>query len=46
MAATIKFPSCLKNVWKDLGLENLALQSVFGDIEDEYDKATIFMQLV
>jgi putative nucleotidyltransferase with HDIG domain len=41
-----KIPLMSEAVWKDLGLENLALQSVFGDVEDEYDKATIFMQLV
>lgn len=41
-----KIPLMSDNVWKDLGLENLALQSVFEDVDDEFDKATVFMQLV
>lgn len=41
-----KIPLMSDNVWRDLGLENIALQSVFGDIEDECDKATVFMQMV
>ncbi len=41
-----KIPIMSDAVWKDLGLENLALQSVFQDIDEEFDKATVFMQLV
>jgi HD-like signal output (HDOD) protein len=41
-----KIPLLSESVWRDLGMENLSLQSIFEDIDDEFDKATIFMQLV
>jgi putative nucleotidyltransferase with HDIG domain len=41
-----KIPTMSESVWRDLGMENLSLQSIFEDIDDEFDKATIFMQLV
>ncbi len=41
-----KIPLVSGDVWKDLGFDNIALVPLFESIEDEFDKATIFMQIV
>jgi putative nucleotidyltransferase with HDIG domain len=41
-----KMPLIAGHVWEDLGLGNLALESLLEGINEEFDKATIFMQIV
>jgi putative nucleotidyltransferase with HDIG domain len=40
-----KIPQMAENVWKSLGLANVNLNTVFAAIEDEIQKATVFLQL-
>jgi putative nucleotidyltransferase with HDIG domain len=40
-----KIPLMADNVWKNLGLENAPLQTLFDNINEEIDKATVFIQL-
>jgi HD-like signal output (HDOD) protein len=40
-----KIPSMSEAVWQQLNLQNLTLQPVLENIVDEFDKATIFMQI-
>ena len=40
-----KIPVMAENVWKNLGLENASLPTIFDSIEDEIEKATVFIQL-
>ena len=41
-----KIPQMSEDVWLNLGFENLQLQSLIEDIENDVDKAMVFMQLV
>jgi putative nucleotidyltransferase with HDIG domain len=41
-----KIPLIMETVWKNLGFGNIALESLLEDIDDEFDKATIFMQIL
>ncbi len=40
-----KIPVMAENVWKNLGLENVPLPTLFDSIEDEFEKANVFIQL-
>jgi putative nucleotidyltransferase with HDIG domain len=40
-----KIPAMAENVWKNLGLENTSLTTLFDNIEDEIEKANVFIQL-
>jgi putative nucleotidyltransferase with HDIG domain len=41
-----RIPLISDAVWKDLGFEHVALEQLLESIDDEFDKATIFMQMV
>lgn len=41
-----RIPELSPQVWKDVGLENMALPSLLDSISDDIDKATVFMQMV
>lgn len=40
-----KIPVMSENVWKNFGLENAQLNTLFEAIKDEIDKATVFLQM-
>ena len=40
-----KIPIMSENVWRNLGLEHMPLGPLIESINDEVDKATIFMQI-
>jgi len=40
-----KIPMVTESVWKNLGLENAPLPTLFDNIEDEFEKANVFIQL-
>jgi HD-like signal output (HDOD) protein len=41
-----RIPEISEKVWKDLGMDNVALPALLDSIADEIDKATVFMQVV
>ncbi|MFW6221372.1 MAG: HDOD domain-containing protein [Fibrobacterota bacterium] len=40
-----KIPKASHRVWEDLGLNHLSLQQVLESVNDEVEKATVFMQI-
>jgi len=40
-----RIPVISDNVWKDFGFEAIALESLMESIEEEFGKATVFMQI-
>ncbi len=41
-----KIPLISETAWKNLGFDHIALDSLLEGIDDEFDKATIFMQIL
>jgi len=41
-----RIPQVDQNSWKNFGFQRLALEPLLESIDDEFDKATIFMQIV
>jgi len=41
-----RMPLISQSVWKNLGFEQFALEQLLESIDDEFEKATIFMQMV
>jgi HD-like signal output (HDOD) protein len=41
-----RIPSISQEVWNDFQIENISLTNLFDTIRDEFDKATVFFQLI
>ncbi len=41
-----RIPRIDETVWKDLGFENVSLESIVEGVDEEFRKATVFMQIV
>jgi HD-like signal output (HDOD) protein len=41
-----KMPLILEAAWRDLGFDHIPFESLLEGIDDEFDKATIFMQIL
>jgi putative nucleotidyltransferase with HDIG domain len=41
-----KIPLIAEPVWRDLGFDRIAFESLLGGVDEEFDKATIFMQVL
>ena len=41
-----KMPLILETAWRDLGFDHIPFESLLEGIDDEFDKATIFMQIL
>jgi putative nucleotidyltransferase with HDIG domain len=41
-----KMPLIIESTWRDLGLEHIPLEPLLEGIEEEFDRATIFMQIL
>ena len=41
-----KMPLIFHSAWNDLGFDHISFESLLEGIDEEFDKATIFMQIL